>query len=148
MKLAIVLLAVISGTGAPPADLDDIHEATFRYMFTKNASGLQQKAGVYCLSIDGKDPTDAFMKRFDSHRPPVKRVTECEVTDLSGVQDRQTGQRGLIFRIQKVQLTGASGAAVEGGYYEGNMSASGNTYLLEKKQGVWKVVSDAMHWIS
>jgi hypothetical protein len=37
---------------------------------------------------------------------------------------------------------------VEGGYYEGNLSSSGNTYTVKMENGKWAVTNDEMHWIS
>jgi hypothetical protein len=35
-----------------------------------------------------------------------------------------------------------------GGYYEANLSASGNVYRLKKINGKWVVVADEMKWIA
>jgi hypothetical protein len=37
---------------------------------------------------------------------------------------------------------------VNGGYYEGNLSASGNVYTVERKDHKWVVTKDQMLWIS
>jgi hypothetical protein len=37
---------------------------------------------------------------------------------------------------------------VEGGYYEGNLSSSGNFYRVERKAGVWVVTDDKVQWVS
>ena len=50
----------------------DICEAVFRHVFEHNASGQQQNANAYYLLIFGKDPTEAFLARFQEHHPPVK----------------------------------------------------------------------------
>ena len=36
----------------------------------------------------------------------------------------------------------------DGGYYEGIMSSSGNTYRVVRRNGKWVVTRDTMHWIS
>lgn len=56
--------------------------------------------------------------------------------------------RGLSFRIEQVEIDGDK-ATVTGGYYEGNLSASGNTYTVERQpDGRWKVTGNEMQWIS
>jgi len=128
---------------------DDIREATFRYQFQHNASGLQQKADVYFLSLSEKDtdPGDEFLKRFVNHKPPVKKVSSS-VGRLGGVRDKDTGGKGLIFRVGGIKWVNETEAEVNGGYYEGGLSASGNTYFLKKQDGKWVVTRDEMHWIS
>lgn len=149
MKYLIpVLMCMTALSGPPQSDDDDIREAVFRHMFQKNASGIRQRAGAYCLSVAGGDPTDAFLARFGKHQPPVRKESECAVSEQLGVVDKATNARALIFRVAKIHHTADGKADVEGGYYEGNMSASGNVYSLEKRDGVWKVVKDVMLWIS
>ncbi len=84
---------------------EDICEAVFRYQFEHNASGLQQAAEFYCLSLGevtdkgNVDPSDELMRRFQGHRPPVKKVSQCAYDMSHGVTDRVAGQGpGLIFR--------------------------------------------------
>ena len=50
--------------------------------------------------------------------------------------------------IGSVKCADSSHCEVEGGYYEANESAFGNTYYLEKHNDEWVVVKDVMHWIS
>ena len=128
---------------------DDIREATYRYQFLHNASGLQQKADVYFLSLGEKDtdPSDAFMKRFADHKPTVKKVSSS-AGRLGGVRDKDTGGKGLIFRVAQIKWVSETEAEVSGGYYEGGLSASGNTYYLKKENGKWVVTRSEMHWIS
>lgn len=133
-------------TPAPGID-PDMAEAVFRYQFEHNASGQQTNAAAYYLEIGGADPDDAFMSRFQGHHPPVKKRAQCS-TDGMRVTDKTTGKLGLIFNIDKIAVTGADTAEASGGYYEGGLSASGNTYYLKWKNGRWFVEKDEMHWIS
>lgn len=128
---------------------DDIREATFRYQFLHNASGLQQKADVYFLSLGGKDrdPSDEFMKRFADHKPPVKKVSQS-AGRMEGVRDKATGGRGLIFRVEAIKWVSDTEVTVSGGYYEGGLSSSGNSYHLKKQKDKWVVEKSEMHWIS
>jgi len=149
MRVSVVVLASFLALGAQSdQETDNIREATFRYMFAKNASGQQQAAKVYCLSVEDQDPADDFMHRFANDTPPVKKASQCTASAREGVRDKETGARGLAFRVDKLTKKEDSRAEVDGGYYEAGLSASGNTYSLEKKEGVWKVVKDVMHWIS
>ncbi|HEY2367408.1 MAG TPA: hypothetical protein VGH87_13525 [Polyangiaceae bacterium] len=142
-------------TAAPPppiamtADEEDLREATFRHMFKKNASGMQQSAKVFCLEFEKRgDPSPSFLGRFAHDAIPVRAGSECTQDARSGVVDKKTNARGLAFRIDAVKYTDKDHATVNGGYYEAGLSASGNVYTLERQKGAWVVVKDEMTWIS
>jgi hypothetical protein len=132
------------------SQIDDIREAVFRWQFHHNASGQQKKAQVYFLQVgeNGDDPTDEFIKRFADHKPPVRKRSASSEDHGRGVRDKQTGERGLIFRVSKIEWRTDAEVEVKGGYYEANLSASGNTYTVKKQDGKWKVTNDKMDWIS
>jgi hypothetical protein len=117
--------------------VDDIREATFRWQFNHNASGQQTNAQIYYLEIGqkGGDPSDEFMKRFADHKPPIRKVSQCSADIRKGVRDRKTGEHGLIFRVTSIDWKSDTEVDVQGGYYEGGHSASGNTYTLRKDKG-------------
>ena len=131
---------------AREAEVDDIHEAVFRWQFVHNASGLQTNAQVYFLQIGEKrgDPTDEFIGRFAGHKPPVRKVSACSAGAGTGVVDKKTGEKGMIFRITQIKWKSATEVDVSGGYYEAGESASSNTYTVKKVKGKWKVTGDKM----
>ena len=114
----------------------EIAEATFRYQFLHNASGRQQEAAAYFLSLFGQDPDDAFLKRFEGHKPPIQKGSAFVVG------------KGLKFRVERIKRVSDTKVEVSGGYYEAGLSSSGNTYIVELKEGKWVVTGDTMHWIS
>lgn len=114
----------------------DICEAVFRHVFEHNASGQQQNANAYFLKIFGKDPTEAFLARFQEHRPPVK-MGSAFVTG-----------NGLEFRIESIDRIHDNKVEVRGGYFEGGLSSSGNIYTVVRKGQQWQVIDDRMLWIS
>ena len=129
--------------GAPPYDKTisdaealDIAETTFRYQFTNNASGAQQNAKAYFLSLFTKDPSPSFLKRFSKHKPPVKNVSEFEIG------------KGLKFRVNSIRRLDKTKVEVSGGYFEGGLSSSGCTYTVELKDKKWVVTQRKMKWIS
>jgi hypothetical protein len=130
------------------ADEEAIREAVFRYQFEHNASAQKQTAKVYFLSIgDDKDPSDAFMARFDKHKPPVKKLSQAPgPLDVNGKEIGDPG--GLIFSVTTIEPVDEDKVLVNGGYYEGNLSASGNVYAVERKDHKWVVTKDQMLWIS
>lgn len=129
------------------SEINDIREAVFRYQFRNNASAQQQKANAYFLSLEeGIDPSNRFMKRFKDHQPPVKKASQAK--GEWGVIDKETGLEGLRFRIESIKQISPNRVKVDGGYYEGNMSASGNTYTVRRIKNKWIVTQDKMRWIS
>lgn len=104
-------------------------------------------AKVYFLSFGkDKEPSDEFITRFKDHKPPVKKRSQS--MGQAEVIDKETGERGLIFRAVSIKVIDANTVEVGGGYYEAGLSASGNVYTVERNDGKWIVTKDQMLWIS
>jgi hypothetical protein len=131
---------------------DQVREAVFRHLFAHNGSGSRDRAAVYFLSLGDvdkpQDPSPALMARFAQHRPRVEAISRARVGFEEGVRHRDTGERGLVFGVNTIKRVSDDVVEVEGGYYEGNLSASGNFYRVERKAGVWVVTDDKMQWVS
>lgn len=154
--LVILLLLVIVPSGFTidtdrSSQEDDIREAVFRYQFDHNASGLQKRAHAFCLVIglDDKnsDPSDQFMKRFAHHKPAVRKASSCHWNSIQVVENR-TGRAALVFWCSKITWVSDIEVSVDGGYEEGNVSASSSTYTVRKQNGKWAVTNDRMTMIS
>ena len=132
------------------AQTDDVLEAALRYKFAHNGSGLQNKGTAYFVSLGDKanDPSDDFIKRFARHTPPVRKVSGCRYDNGGFVLDRETGKKGLLFRIKGVTWKSDTEAKVEIGYYEQGLSADWSTYALSKEKGKWKVTDTKLNSIS
>jgi hypothetical protein len=117
----------------------EIFEAVFRYQFDHNASGIQKKAEKYCLELPGeRSPDAAFLQRFAGHQPPVVATDQCE---------RRSG-KNLIFRVIKLDWHKDNEVWVRGGYYEGNLSSSIESYRVQLKDDKWVVTGARMEAIS
>ena len=151
LLLLLMGFAACSSTGSssgpgtpsqpPPRSVSepDILEAVFRYQFEHNASGIQQDAERYCLTITGGEkPSAEFLRRFEGNRPPVVAADQC---------DRQSG-RNLFFQAKIEQWESDSEALVRGGYYEGNLSSSRETFRVVWEDGRWAVRDPRMEVIS
>jgi hypothetical protein len=140
----------VTATAAEDDEADAIREAALRYMMTHNASGQGASAKVLCIAFSSEnasaDPPDAFLKRFTDSR--IKATSKCSKDINSGVKDRGTGVRGIELGVGAIHRVDSAHVTIEGGYYEGGLSASGNTYTLEKKSGRWTVTKNEMHWVS
>jgi hypothetical protein len=140
---------------APDRRADAI-EAVFRHLFEHNGSAVQKKAPAYFLTIDGKNPSGAFLARFKRHTPPVgpgsrfapvfnkvpKLATVLRRGDSSEKQKLQPEYpygKGLLFRVAKVRMADEDNFEMTGGYYEGNMSSSSRQHRAKWIDGRWKV---------
>jgi predicted small lipoprotein YifL len=144
----LALLCAFAGcasSGPPPspeaqaAAQEDILEAVFRHQFNHNASAIQRQAAKYCLSLPGEaSPSAAFLQRFAGNKPPVAAAGECE---------RGSG-KNLFFRIQRLDWHGENEVWVRGGYWEGNLSSSVESFRVVRKDGKWTVEGARMEAIS
>ena len=126
----------------------DVYEAVFRHQFIRNASGAQQAAGTYFIQIREADPSEAFLLRFSGHTPTIKPASQARLGRHSVVYDPRIHQESLVFQVGAIRWHGNDSAEVDGGYYEADLSSSGNTYRLTRQGTKWKVIKDTMHWIS
>jgi len=120
----------------PLDEVLDIAETTFRYQFENNVSGQKQKAPAYFISLFRGNPTPEFLKRFAGHKPSVHKRSKFKIG------------KGLKFYVSSVKQVAKDKVEVYGGYYEGGLSATGNTYVLEKKNGKWTVTKKTRRWIA
>jgi hypothetical protein len=105
------------------------------------------KPGSILSLAKESNPSDELMIRFAGHKPVVKKVSEA-VHKGGGVLDKKTGKKSIIFQVTSIQWLGETEAEVEGGYYEGNLSSSGNVYRVIYENKEWVVKEDKMKWIS
>lgn len=138
-----------TASGLTAADEDDIREAVFRHLFTHNASAQQHRAKVYFLSLgEGKAPSNLFMLRFKDHKPPVKAASSLASMRINGAKGKGRVVNGLIFYVTKIERVDEDEVEVFGGYYEGDLSSSGNIYRVKRKGDRWVVTKDRMIYIA
>ncbi len=111
----------------------DIAEATFRYQFEHNVSGKNQK--TYYLLLFGKDPSPEFLARFKDNQPPVRKGSDFTEGEIK-------------FKVVDIERISDTKVKVYGGYYEGNVSASGSNYNVELKDGKWIVTGEDLLGVS
>lgn len=143
--------AGMPGGGLEAADPDAV-EALYRHQIAHNASGGKLNVALLCLAAgpDGDrlaDPPETILARFRGHAPPVKGYSGCRWDDVHW-EDRATGGEAIVHYVTRFSCPSAVRCTAAGGYLEGNMSASGNRYELERSNGRWRVTSDVMEWIS
>ncbi|MFL5244891.1 MAG: hypothetical protein ACJ8FY_22545 [Gemmataceae bacterium] len=142
IALFVLICVAIAGYyayAARPASLSDeewdICEVVLRHQIFHSAAAGRGSATAY-VEVHGCNPTGAFLDRFRGHQPQVKAGW------------RFSRGSGVLYRIDVIRRTGVDSAEVDGGYYEGNLSSSGNTYYVVRKDGKWVMEREEMHWIS
>jgi len=114
------------------AEKPNICELVLRTQFERNAS----YPGVYCIEIDGKDPSDEFLARFKGHQPPVKKGSEFIL-----------GQ-DLKFSVYNFKWLNNWTVEVGGDFSWEGLDGSGCTYHIIRKNGRWTIKRTFNHWIS
>ncbi len=135
MKKLIVPLLVLGfsigcGLRDKPFDRDeayDIIEAVFRYQYETNVANPNQNLSTFFLEVFHTDAPPEIIDRFDGMKPPVRKRSAFEKG------------KGIIFRIESIERTGADSAEVNGGYYQSGLSASGDVFTVVRKDGRWVV---------
>lgn len=117
---------------------EDLLEAIFRYQFEHNASGLQQNAAAYCLSLGRDRPVpESLLGRFANHRPRVHGEPDCP-----------SGEGILTFHVKSVKWLSDDEVEAIGGYHEGNLSSSTESFRAAREAGRWVVKESRLLVIS
>jgi hypothetical protein len=135
--LALLLGMTACASSGPPPSAEaqahaegDIAEAVFRYQFEHNASTIRQGAERYCLSLpDEHNPDAVFLQRFEAVRPAVVAAGQCT----------KKASRDLFFRVQKLDWQSDDEVWVRGGYSEGTLKATAESYQVHRRNGRWTV---------
>jgi hypothetical protein len=171
--IALCVLSSFTVLARPPrphnrAVEDDIREAVLRYQMAhwatgsdKAAKGVADPIGkavaaasfykVFFISTNhDEDPSDDFMKRFDKFPIRVEKISQSDLDKKLGnaVVEKATGEKGIQFRVGKIKWNGSNSVEVEGGYFCNGLCASGETFKVRRKQGVWAVTGSVIHAIS
>lgn len=153
--IAIILMvftAVFVGFSAPaPRQVqnDDIREVVFRYQLEHRSFAQREKPPIYFFAVADKevlderhglipgdglnDPTDDLMRRFKSHKPPIKKNTV--------LQNRRSGDSnpGVRLRITEIKWISDTEVEVKGGHDDA-WSSSWSNFTVKKENGEWKVI--------
>lgn len=117
-------------------DEDDIAEVIFRYQFKECFPDKQRQ--VYFLFRKAKeDPSDEFMKRFERNAPPVKKFSQGTKRS-DGITDKDSGQRGIVLGVGKIQWLNDSKVEVIGSCF------ADTDNLMEF---VYDIIREGKQWI-
>jgi hypothetical protein len=123
---------------------DNIRESVFRYRIEQVKGN-----GPFFLSIDGKDPSDAFMARFATLKKKIKKASGSYIKkELLELRDRETDEKAISYSVGSISWMSLDRVEVRGGMYCGGLCADGGIYRLTKKDGRWVVESYEVQVVS
>jgi hypothetical protein len=122
--------------GRPSRD-DDVRESVIRYQF----KAINLVVAFHFISIDDKNPSDAFLLRFRDDDPPVRPISEARIIrkPIRSVIDRKTSKEGAIFRVGSIKWISDVKVDVAGGYECGDS--------CDEKSGVFHVSKQGDQWV-
>ena len=152
---SIFVLAVTGCASSGPVQSSgdaqlDVYAAVFQVLMEHNASAemLNKKGIVLCLP-EQTDPDALFLRRFSANSPPVY---PCSASHNVGRANESvlasSGEPVIIFSVAMPTTLTETQATVTGSYYEASLSAAVYSFTLERRKGVWVVVSRHMSAIS
>ena len=106
---------------------------------------------IFLISIDNKDPTEEFLKRFKNI---PRQVTSGSAGYLKKepfpgwLHDKTTGQKAIRFNAGAISWKSRSSVEVNAEYYCGGLCAAGYIFRLQFEKGQWIVREVQQKWIS
>jgi hypothetical protein len=94
------------------------------------------------------------MKRLTGADARVRPASACgietdpEIGEIRWVVERQTGAPAILLNVDSIQCSDDRHCSVVCGYFARSLSASSNTFEVERRGSEWLVVSRRMNWIS
>lgn len=96
---------------------------------------------AFFVSINGKDPSDDFIKRLRNIPRTIKKVSRSRAGKRwrTAVLDRATGRRGIVFSANDIRWLSKDQVEVKGGYYCDSMCAAAKVFDVHLENGRWVV---------
>ncbi len=137
--LLVLSACVQGGETTHCGDRNDLLKSVFLFQFDNNHSSLKGRADAYYIAIEGdQDPGTGLLNRFAGHSPPVKALSKAD-RSTGRITNPENGKAALIFRIRKLEFESPTTATINGGYFEGPLSASFITMKAECRTGSWHI---------
>jgi hypothetical protein len=114
------------------------------------AIAKQLNSRIFFVSINGKDPSDEFLKRFQDIPRIVKKRSRAKMNSphMEWVTDKDTHRPGIIFSADEIRWTKENEVEVDGGYHCGGLCAAGDVFTVRFKGEKWTVIQASLKWIS
>jgi hypothetical protein len=148
LKFGIAMLTFVVGVGATTGwylfrprfsravEEENIMEAVFRYQIAEERS--PEGKGVIFLSVaQDMDPSDDFMRRL-AEMPVVRKISQANKRG-DGVTDKQTGERGIILDVHRLEWISDAEVRVAVGTYAWGWGQSGSVCRVVHQTDKWVV---------
>ncbi|MGI9034917.1 MAG: hypothetical protein ACR2GD_02645 [Pyrinomonadaceae bacterium] len=125
---------------------DIIREIIFKKILPEKAN-IGYLRDFYLSVNDGKNPSNNLLKQFDEYQKKnqvrIKKVSESFISRKDGdsVLNKLTKKQGIIYSVSKLDWKNKDEVKVSAGSYIGNMGSDTCTYILKRKNGVWKIIN-------
>ena len=115
---------------------------------------------AFCLKGPGdSDPPAPVMDRLRVSAARVLPASACRIErevllpghpehDIKRVVERESAARAIMLEVSSIECSDERHCTVACGYFSQSLSASGNTFEVEKRGETWAVTSRQMRWIS
>ena len=147
MLMIAALLAPLAGfarpQNAPAANAqteEDVREAVFRYQF----KSLDLRVAFFFISVDGKNPSAAFLDRFRDHDPVVRVASDAkfEKKPIQNYVEKHTEKQGIMFRQEAIRWVSDTQADVQGSVECGDLcNPATGVYHVARTGNQWTVSS-------
>jgi hypothetical protein len=141
---------IISRLMPIPSGADrNVQEWNIYESLVRDLIGRNRRSRVVFLRVDGSDPTDELMARFNASGLPVMKASEAHF-DLAvdGYVDRSTGKRGVLIQVGSIRWVFGDRVEVNGGLGCGQLCGFGGIYQIVKSKGRWTVDGCRDRWDS
>ena len=139
-------VTLMSSSGKGPISLTS---ASHRFALTPFSTAWAKASPLSsaALSVASRAATRASVSRLVSRRSFGSSESTKSGSRYAHVIHRESGRTGIIFWAASVEWVTDHIAEVEGGYHEAALSASGDTYRVERR-GRWFVTGHVMRWMA
>jgi hypothetical protein len=115
---------------------------------------------AFCLKGPGEsDPPAPVMDRLRVSAARILPASACRIErearvpqrpefDLKRVVERENGARAIMLEVSSIECSDERHCTVACGYFSQSLSASGNSFEVEKRDESWVVTWRQMRWIS
>ena len=150
--VSILVLAVCTPAGVAAAGPDltnpaDEAVATVLARLVKKYSSF----GTVFLCVDLSDAPDLMADRVSQLTGVCVKPCHAHVDGpgrWDGILDPETGAHGVGIGVRAVKPVGENEYEMEGGYGCGPLCAAEFIYRVRRESSGWRIVSEAMQWIS
>ena len=124
----------------------DMLEVIFAYFFKKfDRSRIKS---VYFIEVTAENNSFTlegdFFARFSKYNLQVKPTSACISSGKDGVFDKETQEKGIIFRISDIQQVNTTEFCIKGGFYSHGRAAATQQLQVALEHGEWIIKSDKL----